>query len=306
MERIRERTARLMATMPPVPVEPEAPKCPMCNGMGMVQHDVPLLLDDKSLNPDFGKLHVCPNPDCAEGNRLRARQATARYKSAGLPEEYQALTFASWEAMDADMKDMKWIPLGACRAFAADPQHYVSLEAIYAEARGEDMTYEQFCKALRVEGGEMPRNAMVMYGVPGVGKTGLAAATLNAIAAQGGEVRYIRAMSLFREIRARMDADEYPRDSDVLRDFSQGFKGALVIDEVNIEDYTPARKQWLQDIIRDRIANRLPMILTCNLTREQFEGAWGMWTFAPLHSRAWWLRVRGKNMRPIAPTLEDK
>lgn len=304
---IRERAARVRASLPQVlpQSEPEKPNCPVCGGMGMVRYDVPkYMADGKSINPQFGKLHACDHPDCVEGGKLRERKATAKYATARLPEEYQAHTFETWLALPEEMTAGKWSAYGACRAFARGENHYATLEAMYAEAGG-DMGYDDFCKSIGVDGTEMPRNFIVLYGKPGVGKTGLAAATINAIYAAGGSARYIRTMSLFQEIHSRMDADEYPKYTDVLNDFKR-FPGALVLDEVNIEDYTPARKQWLQDIVRDRVADRLPTILTCNLTRSQFEGAWGIWTFAPLHSRAWWVNVKGENLRPVAPTLEDK
>jgi len=296
-EYMRNVRAMMAARFAQEDIENYKPPCPYCNGLGVVRYNVPVG------HPKFGKLFACDHPDCIKGREARERQEQAGYMRARLPEEYRALTFETWDALPEYFRDLKYVARAACLSFAEHPQHFVSLP-ILNEIAAPGVQYEKFCELLKADPDAMPRNNVVLYGAPGVGKTGLVAAAMNLIRERGGMVRYTRAMAMFQELYASQKDDSPEQYVEALKGF-QFFEGVLVIDEVNIEDYTPARKQWMQEVIRERLGARLPTLMTCNLSRDQFESAWGTWTFSVLHSKAWWVQVKGRNMRPINMTLAD-
>jgi DNA replication protein DnaC len=106
--------------------------------------------------------------------------------------------------------------------------------------------------------------SLILAGLPGTGKTHLAAALGHQLVDGGYRVQYFTAMKLFRHIR-----DTYSRTArqttqavmDQLAQFDM-----LIIDEIGVQRGTDDELHLLFEVIDDRYNNRAPTVLISNLT----------------------------------------
>lgn len=300
-EEIAAFAARMQSYGVNVTYQPDKPQpevCPDCNNLGVVKADLSHIPhNERHLHPAFGKLFPCPNARCEKGQETRARRDDARLKNAGLPPEYQQLTFDSWDRLDKFYKAQKWTAWAACKVLADyGTVNLYELHSIVTSGRLDG--WGKICEQLNLpadNGHYEEREQLVLYGVPNMGKTGLAASVVNARRAVGKDALYIRCYDIFAEINRRQNAEEYPRSEDIL----DTFKNApfLVVDEANIKGETESRLDRFEAIIRHRAAHHKPTLLTCNYSPREFEAAWGLQTFSILSRQGYWIPMAGAPLR---------
>ena len=285
LERLKDENPDILAT-PYFGIE--SPACQTCNDLGVISLAVPT--DD----PRFGKLYPCDNPECMAGNQQRQRVYTNRYKSAKIPDLYAGLTFDSWRAsLSEQEKQGKVLAYCAAYLFGMNREHYMSRQDIYELA---GMAWDGI-------GTNRPKNSLCFYGAVGTGKTGLASAAANVAMDSGQTVLYSRVMDIIEAIKSRFKADEPPTAEDVVRDFSNA--PLLWIDEFNVNVEGEWRQEQLESIMRARYANRLPTLMTTNLTQDEFRKHWGERTSEAVLAMAHWIPLSGLKIRETERPLVE-
>lgn len=259
--------------------EPEsAPVCETCGGLGYIRFSVPW---GHAL---WGKMSLCDNESCTVASEIRAQNYKQAMKSSGLPDSYARLTFSTFLDLSEAEKRGKGLALGACWVFAHNrPEHLVTLEDA-AAAVGKKYQAES-----------RPKNWIVLQGGLGLGKTGLAAAVVNELSEQGEPVLYMRLQDMFTEIQSRYAATESPSADDVVKRIKAA--PVLVLDEFNIPNVSNDKARLVEEIIRYRHGNRIPTIITCNVTPQEFESMWGGRTVDVTLESAHWIELSGVKIR---------
>lgn len=285
---IHDLNPRLKAELERLAAEgfsPETPiyDCAVCEDRGLVSYAVPVG------HEYFGKLYPCPA--CEKGHRLLVNQWRARMRDAGLPSNYQGLTFDTWQALAENLKEGKRLAFQAAMLFVAGEGHYVSISEAY-----------RLCKR-RFAGADVVRNSLVFQGQVGTGKTGLAAGIINALLEQMQPVLYVRTQDFIMSVQARYGAgDEKPTSDDVINELRQA--PVVVLDEFNLVSDSPNRQEIIEKVIRYRHGQALPTIVTCNHTQEQLRSQWGDRTVSVLLAMAHWIPMGGEPIRDERPPLE--
>lgn len=257
------------------PTEPRY-DCAACKDLGVVTYNVPVGHDW------FGKLYPCPS--CKRGQDILATQWGNRLQNTKMPAQYQACTFETWmQATTPDQRKGKMLALEACKLFASQPEHRVSLATAWKRA-GKQL------------GGEVERSSLILHGPVGVGKTGLMAATINALLEADKLPLWTRAQDLIASVQAtyKPDYDGMPTG-----EIKRLYKTApiLAIDEFQLVQATADRQEIMEDIIRHRYGEQLPTLITCNYGDEDLRKQWGERTIDPLKAMAHWIPMGGLPIR---------
>jgi DNA replication protein DnaC len=259
------------------------PSCDTCGGIGVVKYDVPIH-DNR-----FGKLFPCPAQGCVSGMENHERRQEKMLDASGLPDLFQTCTFSSWRSDIADEdKAGKWMAQAHAELFVQNGGNWVSK----AEVMG------RFSKPVPDGMDTTPKNSIVFSGTYGVGKTGLAAAIFNAVLEQGGLPLYIRADDIIAKVQATYDKDSEHNKDQVLNVFKQA--PLLLIDDANMEDSKPDRRQIMEAVIRHRHGHLMPTIVTTNESRRGWEMHWGSRAAHALFEMAHWVEVTGPAVRRLS------
>jgi DNA replication protein DnaC len=119
--------------------------------------------------------------------------------------------------------------------------------------------------------GELPEGRPAfLTGPPGVGKTHLAVAYLREELLERGRGagRFVRAVDLFKELRATFQEDSQEKEQYVLQVYSKEIP-LLVLDDLGTEKVTEWVEQVLYDLIDARSAFERPLIITSNINLDQ-------------------------------------
>jgi DNA replication protein DnaC len=111
-----------------------------------------------------------------------------------------------------------------------------------------------------------------LLGVRGTGKTQLAVQLLAECCRSGQRCHYIKALDLFRDIRACF-RDDGPNERETVRRFS-GYK-LLVVDEAHERSHNDFERRTLTNILDHRYDARVDTLLVSNETLEAFTSAIG-------------------------------
>lgn len=261
-------------------------QCPICGGLGYVKPNVP------ANHPAWGKFIPCP-ARCATAEAAYQDRYYRLLTASRLPVEYQALSFDSFMMLTEAARKGKMAAFVAARAFASSQGHWVNWRDVGAFF-GRDVPEDW-------------RNWLVLYGVHGRGKTGLAAAVVNHLLGHQQQVLYTRLQDAIRAIQSRYNQDENsPARFDVYGDLDadavlNALKRApvLVLDEFDEANAVKADKQSIVEaIIRFRHGEVLPTIITTNLSPDEMEARWGATTVSVIRQRAHWFEMSGENLRP--------
>lgn len=252
------------------------PVCEVCNGLGWIAQNLPVD------HPRFGKLTLCPAPDCGAAADVRNSQARNALKRAGLPAEYQKLSFASYWELPPDMRQGKGLAAAAAYLAArAAPFSLREAASIMHHPKAEEYSPEA-------------RLWLVLQGGLGLGKTGLAAAIVNARGSEGLDSVYIRLSELFAEIQSRYGRSDGMSADDVLKRVQDA--DFLVLDECNLNP-SEDKKRIFEELIRFRHARALPTVLTMNADPAQFSQLWGERSSDVVFDVAHWIQLSGKKLR---------
>jgi hypothetical protein len=277
-------------------------RCETCLDRGMVSANVPYG------HPQFGKVHECPNEECPAATNLRQARFRRLSNLSQLPVEYRQWEFSAWKTlMDNDPKlprdkrrmTNKLLGLGSAWAFVNNWAH------------GHYFTLQDACKMLElsIDPRELPdtcKNSLMLQGAPGTGKTSLAACAVNFLLAVNRAVIYARVSDVLNAVKER-----YAVQQDVAYEYDYGntaeavkatFKRApvLILDEFNLSKYSDHDLQVMEDIMRYRMANNLPTLMTCNISFDEFqdESNWGYRTGHAVQGMAHWITMGGVELRP--------
>lgn len=251
--------------------------CLTCSDRGVIVYDLPVG------HKLFGKPQPCP--DCERGQAQQMRQWNSRLKTVGLPASYQEFTFQTWDDMDDSVREGKRLAYWCARLFVDDPNHAVSMVQAYALCK-RHLEYDQVRRSLIFQGGY------------GLGKTGLAAAIINALIAQQQPVLYIRTQDFLDGVKARFDVkDEYPSAEQVKDTVKTA--PVLVLDELNMAASGDWRQETIENVIRYRYSNDLPTVVTCNATKDELTKQWGERTTHVLFAMSHWVPMGGPILRDL-------
>lgn len=256
--------------------------CVVCNDRGFVEF---LTLkgeeDARQLDPNqWGALVQYEYPGSrltrADCNCVRNRAVAARLQAllegGGVPKRFHQYSFASWRALSDDSREGKERMLAACERYAAF--------TFTGEGKG----------------------GLVLSGVPGLGKTGLASCVVMERARRGQHVLWIDWKELLDKIKAAIRDPKIDVDAIIS---AAGEIQFLFIDDLgdmrHQGDVTDFVRDTLYSIISRRYNHCRELLLTTNLTYEQFEEQFG----ERIASRVWqmcaWVDVHGKNLREDLP-----
>lgn len=113
---------------------------------------------------------------------------------------------------------------------------------------------------------------LFIFGPVGSGKTFLAAAIANALAAMKKEVLFVVVPDLLDEIRATYDRKaetESPTELELLTTARDA--KVLILDDLGAHNYTEWTRNKIYSLINYRLINELPTVITSNLNLKQLE-----------------------------------
>lgn len=185
-------------------------------------------------HPDFGKLQVCT---CR--NRDIAEQVRERLFSLSHLDELQDLTFESFEGRGRK-------GLGAL--------HATSIEMAFNQAR----VYAQSLNGW-----------LLLEGSYGCGKTHLAAAIANFAVSMGVPTLFLTVPDLLDMLRFAYGAEDttFEQRFDEIRNAK-----LLILDDFGTQNATGWAQEKLFQIINYRYINKLPLVVTTNLSLSEIEG----------------------------------
>lgn len=277
-----------------IPCRCRTKKCKVCGGRGLVRADLPVG------DPDFGKMRLCPM-NCEAAHKISAARAQGALHYSQLPSKYADLTFATFDNLPMRDTHGKMPARLAAEAFA---------RSILSGHNG----YVNRADIATMIGREAPedwRNWLCLYGEHGRGKTGLAAAVVNALAAAGQTCMYIRLGDFIEAVQKRYDAerrregfgDEFGKTAeDVLTEVKTA--SVLICDEFDVADLTTNKRALVEKLIRFRHGAELPTVITTNLDPEGFDRRWERTISSVVWDRAHWIPVKGESLRRDAAAYE--
>lgn len=111
---------------------------------------------------------------------------------------------------------------------------------------------------------------LVLSGNTGTGKTRLAACVLRHVANSGARCKFLPSADLIGEIRMSWEAKTRTKfEVEIIRNY--GSVPVLVIDEMGIADGVSKAHDIWSSLFDQRYRNRLPTIITTNLTKDQLK-----------------------------------
>ena len=241
-----------------------------------------------SHHPDFGKAFLCSNPECPTANEIRERQYRRLFKDSGIPDGYQNFSFQSFDALPDDLKKGKMAGRLAMQMYVerkGTPFALCELYELLPEGRVRDYCYHLYKDEVQMKQG------VVLAGTNGTGKTGLIASAQIELVKRGTPVLFMNALGVLGAIKATYDAGGTSALKDNLKNSNH-----LFIDEMTFET-NEWRRTEMQEILRHRHGNDLPIVMTTNFTVQEFESTFHSQTATGVLAKAHWLEVGGTVLR---------
>ncbi len=185
-------------------------------------------------HPEFGKLSVC---GCRQ-KEVAQKQRSRLFRLSNL-EAFSGLTFDSFKVQGR-------MGLG--------DQQVQSLQFAYNQA-------QQFANS--------PRGWLLLLGGYGTGKTHLAAAIANQAVSMSIPTLFLTVPDLLDWLRFSFEGSDLS-----LEDRLEEIRGItlLVLDDLGTQNATPWAEEKLYQIINYRYVNKMPMVVTTNLTLNEIDG----------------------------------
>jgi DNA replication protein DnaC len=240
-------------------------------------------------HPQFGKLFPCTNPDCPKAQEQRQRRFAGLLQHSGLPAKYARMTFNTWYSLPKAQRAGKELA-AACAALFAMTESFSLDDAATADD-------------LPAPGFEERRGWLVLQGPVGVGKTGLAAASMNEMLLRGRAALYYRLGDLFADVQRGYKPNAAVSADDLLEAVKTA--PALFIDEMNVPKASDDKLRIVEELVRYRHGRELPTCITCNVSPADFVALWGERTADVLFEQSHWIVLRGERLRRSAEIQES-
>jgi DNA replication protein DnaC len=202
----------------------------------------------------------------AKGRQQAMDRRLSDIDSAAIPQRFRSRDFASFMA-DTDAKEKA----------LADARDY----AEHFPARDE-----------RGQG-------LVFSGLPGTGKSHLAASIMLHVIDGNRQVQYVSCMGLIRAVRDTWRKGSEQSERSVIAHFGKAVD-LLVIDEVGVQYGSDSEKTILFEILDRRYAEMRPTILLTNQDKNGFKGFVGDRVFDRLAETCKWVAFDWESYRPTA------
>jgi DNA replication protein DnaC len=129
---------------------------------------------------------------------------------------------------------------------------------------------------------------LIFAGMPGTGKSHLAACVLKAVMADGGVARYVTCMDMIRAVRDTWRRDSERSERELLRVLGTEVS-LLAIDEVGAQYGTDGEAQILFDVLDRRYREMRPTILLTNQDKRGFAAVVGERVMDRLRETSRWV-----------------
>lgn len=269
--------------------------CPECDGLGYIRYEVAIS------DPRFGKMFPCPNPECPVTHQHRQQQVVKvmETRSSWKP-DYNDMTFESFRKLMGKPNSANWNGKRGAYAMA------MAFSRAYAPFTENEASQAAF----NVDWPKAKPGAsqsVVLNGGVGIGKTGLAIAVQNDLRAQDKVGIFIRLPDLITHIQEAYNDKHEGGETAETR--IQIFASApyLIIDEFEMDDYTPDRRRIVEAVIRGRAdrPNMPPFLITTNLTLDEMysEKRWGR-RITDIVAKAHWITMGGVKLRQTREAAE--
>lgn len=185
-------------------------------------------------HPDFGKLSVC----------------TCRQKEVYQTERQRLYRLSNLDAFS----NMTFDTFKVQGRLGLGDQQVRSLQFAFNQA-------QQFANS--------PQGWLLLLGSYGTGKTHLAAAIANQVVELGGPTLFLTVPDLLDWLRFSFDSDDSSLEQrlEEIRSIH-----LLVLDDLGTQNATPWAEEKLYQIINHRYVNKLPMVVTTNLSLNEIDG----------------------------------
>lgn len=140
---------------------------------------------------------------------------------------------------------------------------------------------------------------LVFSGLPGTGKSHLAASIMLRLIDSGRWVQYISCMAMIRAVRETWRRDSEQSERKVLAKFGRDID-LLVIDEVGVQYGTDGEQTVLFEILDRRYSEMRPTILLTNQDKDGFKDFVGERVFDRLTETSRWIVFDWASYRPVA------
>jgi len=137
---------------------------------------------------------------------------------------------------------------------------------------------------------------LILSGMPGTGKSHLAAALLQAVMTK--DVRYVTCMDLIRAVRDTWRRDSERSETQVLRYLER--LDLLVIDEVGVQYGTDGEQTILFDVLDRRYREIRPTVILTNQDKEELKKFVGERAYDRLTETCRWVPFDWASYRPQA------
>jgi len=226
----------------------------------------------------FGRREVWTGcPACAE--LARQQQAAADQLAAAQLERERLESFIERAAVPR-----RFIGRTFDNFNATTPEQQRALDV----ARGYADTFDQRFKA---------GHGLVFSGMPGTGKSHLAAAILQVVLPRHTGL-YVTCMGLIRMVRNTWRRDSAQSEQDVLNMLAG--VDLLVIDEIGVQYGTDGEQTVLFEVLDQRYQDKVPTILLTNQDKDGFKGYVGERSFDRLTETSRWVAFDWASHRAAA------
>lgn len=118
---------------------------------------------------------------------------------------------------------------------------------------------------------------LLIYGIPGNGKTYATCCIANALIEKGTPVICVGINSILQRIQSTYNSYGREGESNIIRSFTNA--DLLIIDDLGVEQKTEWSVTRIYNIIDSRYRNGLPTIITTNLSLNELEEKYGKRTY---------------------------
>jgi DNA replication protein DnaC len=281
---------------------PPTNPCPNCRDLGVVQE----ILEEGILGVKQVRARLISCPYCEKG-QARAREILSRrLERTRLPSQYAEADLNRWGDPTHPNRKGKVKAFMACRAMLSHEKHLVSSHTIanyllklYGKSSPQWVTAS-------LEQANDVRNGLVLWGDYGTGKTWLAAATMSALAQMNQYVLYMRMSQLMQSLRDSWKSDE--STGRLLQDYCE--VPILFIDDMSdsSQDTLPLpsyQQDYAAVIMRSRMGDRLPTLVTSNWDPDRFALKWGRVCAEVMLEGLHWIKVGGERLRNVSSAREE-